>query len=386
MNVLQEFLSEMRKQSQGDGKTPVLLTGTVISVQDDNNCTVRLGSDATTDVPGVKSLSSYKPVVNDVVRLLGKLPDVWIAGKLGAYVLPPPDVGRFGQMEPHSTVTDFNNITQWGWTFVQGSANGPNLPGGNGQYYVQTLSLGSEYPLNGAGSYAMQIAYPRNSGDGKYAIRFKENNVWGAWRIVYGRDIQHGDSSVHYYGPNGTWGAYLYVGSGTHPGDQANRASVLSTNGNLHLDAGNGKTLYLNFYDGNDIQFCNGNNGTTGSYVAANGSAGFVDLYRAGKEVAITGAQGTVAQHANIKYLGDGTNLNSHFGTGIYNMTGTLNNPWGDGRWVFLQVFAHISGTHWQRQIIYDMTGGTNAVYMRRCMGGDPNVAGSWTGWAYLGG
>lgn len=382
MNVLQEFLSEMRKQSQGDGKTPVLLTGTVISVQDDNNCTVRLGSDATTDVPGVKSLSSYKPVVNDVVRLLGKLPDVWIAGKLGAYVLPPPDVGRFGQMEPHSTVTDFNNITQWGWTFVQGSANGPNLPGGNGQYYVQTLSLGSEYPLDGAGSYAMQIAYPRNSGDGKYAIRFKENNVWGAWRTVYGRDIQHGDSSAHYYGPNATWGAYLYVGSGTHPGDMVKRASVLATDGNLHIDAGNGKILYLNFYDGSRIVFGNGANGDTGSYVDSNGSISGV-MYDKGRRLVW---QGQIGGGANIEYSGrylDGSTLNQYMGEGRYNCVNMPTNPFGDGRWFWVDVYQHVSGAHWQKQVFHDMTGG-QTIWDRRCTGGDPTVASSWTGWRQL--
>lgn len=56
-----------------------------------------------------------------------------------------------------------------------------------------------------------------------------------------------GDSSMMVYGPNSTWGAYLRCGAGTNA-VSANTAQVISTNGNLHLDAGLGKDLYLNVY------------------------------------------------------------------------------------------------------------------------------------------
>jgi hypothetical protein len=65
------------------------------------------------------------------------------------------------------------------------------------------------------------------------------------------------------HGPNPTWGTYLLVG-----GDGRNNyinnttvASVCSTNGNLHMDAASGLDMYLNYYDGNSIQFGNGANG-----------------------------------------------------------------------------------------------------------------------------
>ena len=52
------------------------------------------------------------------------------------------------------------------------------------------------------------------------------------------------------HGPNPTWGAYLYVGSNGRPNSWA---SVVATNGNLHLDCQNGRAMYLNYYSGNLI-------------------------------------------------------------------------------------------------------------------------------------
>jgi hypothetical protein len=59
--------------------------------------------------------------------------------------------------------------------------------------------------------------------------------------------VANGDSSKCLFGPNTSWGAYLYVGAGTNYQDTLS-AQVLSTNGNLHLDAGYNKDIYLGFY------------------------------------------------------------------------------------------------------------------------------------------
>ncbi|MEP0293225.1 MAG: hypothetical protein ABJE13_00050, partial [Reichenbachiella sp.] len=76
------------------------------------------------------------------------------------------------------------------------------------------------------------------------------------------------------YGPNSTWSAYLQVGGN---GRQTTNASVLTTNGNLHLDSKNGKATYINHYSsGNSYLNTNGGNvgiGTTDpkSKLAVNG-------------------------------------------------------------------------------------------------------------------
>lgn len=49
------------------------------------------------------------------------------------------------------------------------------------------------------------------------------------------------------FGPNPTWGAYLYVGTDGRAGTSA---TVAVTSGNLHLDAQDGYDIYLNHYNG----------------------------------------------------------------------------------------------------------------------------------------
>jgi hypothetical protein len=49
------------------------------------------------------------------------------------------------------------------------------------------------------------------------------------------------------FGPNPTWGRYLYVGTN---GNVSSEACVATTNGNLHLDSRSGSSLYLQWYVG----------------------------------------------------------------------------------------------------------------------------------------
>jgi hypothetical protein len=63
--------------------------------------------------------------------------------------------------------------------------------------------------------------------------------------------VYNGDSSFSYYGPNATWSSYLIIGAGTNQ-RAAGRAQLISTNGNLHMDAGTGQIMYLNYYSAGD--------------------------------------------------------------------------------------------------------------------------------------
>jgi hypothetical protein len=59
------------------------------------------------------------------------------------------------------------------------------------------------------------------------------------------------------FGPNTSWGEYLAVGSNGNGG--TSYASVATTDGNLHLDSKSGSSMYLNYYAGTNIYFCNSN-------------------------------------------------------------------------------------------------------------------------------
>jgi len=74
--------------------------------------------------------------------------------------------------------------------------------------------------------------------------------------------ISAGDSSYSLFGPNATWGAYLYVGAG--PSVISNAvAQVITTNGNLHLDSGTGQVTHINFYSETNT-YINANGGNVG--------------------------------------------------------------------------------------------------------------------------
>jgi hypothetical protein len=85
----------------------------------------------------------------------------------------------------HSTYTDFNAIDKFGYTFIQGSANGP---GGDSQYYSWYIGLGNEYPVVNSvnGYYGMQFALGRFNANPKLSVRRKEGNnaVWTGWQGI----------------------------------------------------------------------------------------------------------------------------------------------------------------------------------------------------------
>jgi hypothetical protein len=84
-----------------------------------------------------------------------------------------------------------------------------------------------------------------------------------------GQVTQSGNSAT-IYGPNSTWGAYLQVGGNGRTVTGSLYASVVTTNGNLHLDSGTGAGMYLNYYAGTaGIFFGNGASGIVGTMTAA---------------------------------------------------------------------------------------------------------------------
>jgi hypothetical protein len=95
------------------------------------------------------------------------------------------------------------------------------------------IKLGKLYNSGDQSSYPWQLISDANTG------------VSGGWVTLSG-----GDWSVTRYGPNTTWGAYLYVGAGTNKSGSG-AAQAISTDGNLHLDcASNSKQIYMNYYSG----------------------------------------------------------------------------------------------------------------------------------------
>jgi hypothetical protein len=100
--------------------------------------------------------------------------------------LPPADNNStvaWGQLEGHSTYTNFNTVpAYWGWSFVH--SNSADCPDGSvsSQWYRQRVSLGSGYGKGtGAGDYWLEIAYPRFNAPHKQYQRTCEAGNVGEW-------------------------------------------------------------------------------------------------------------------------------------------------------------------------------------------------------------
>jgi len=70
--------------------------------------------------------------------------------------------------------------------------------------------------------------------------------------------ILNGDVSYIRTGPNTTYNSSLYLGATLGGAWASNECGVITTNGNLHLDAGSGRDIYLNYYSGNNVNFGSG--------------------------------------------------------------------------------------------------------------------------------
>ena len=116
----------------------------------------------------------------------------------------------------------------WGWEDNANKLAQRNISGGGWSSWV--------YYLN-SGNYTNYNSYPiiyDSDNSGYYLDLSSTSN--SAMRIRGGT----------LFGPNPTWGAYLYVG--TNGNIDSSTATVATTNGNLHLDAANGYVMYLNNY------------------------------------------------------------------------------------------------------------------------------------------
>ena len=100
------------------------------------------------------------------------------------------------------------------------------------------------------------------------------------------------------FGPNGTWGSSLRIGGNGRTATGTEMASIVTTDGNIHLDAANSANgIYLNYYAGtNGVFFGNGATSTT-ARMQSNGQ-----LYKSG---------GTTNPYWNSTNDGSGSGLDA---------------------------------------------------------------------------
>jgi len=117
---------------------------------------------------------------------------------------------------------------------------------GNGFLYCQ--NVGAAYGGSNAGKMGLQLW----SGSAETEVQTWLPNGYvgiGNASPATKLHISNGDSSTATFGPNATWGSSLRVGSGNqYNSGTSGLASIITTNGNLHIDCGTGQALYLNYF------------------------------------------------------------------------------------------------------------------------------------------
>ncbi|MES2286989.1 MAG: tail fiber domain-containing protein [Bacteroidota bacterium] len=138
-----------------------------------------------------------------------------------------------------------------------------------GYFYADGSGIGV---LHGAGGWAILAGGAVNTAN--TYLDFRTNSaqrmyIDGAGNVGIGTvsptaklHVSSGDGSLALFGPNATWGGKLYVGASTTQ-VAAGISQVISTNGNLHLDAGTGQNIYLGNYTASNT-FINPSGGNVG--------------------------------------------------------------------------------------------------------------------------
>lgn len=107
------------------------------------------------------------------------------SGKLKVYGNLLNDYYFNNNGNPHATLQDFNNITTFGYNFIQGTTNAPTynsvVANGAGQFYSWSCGLGSEYAYS---TYVCQMAVGRNVANPYLNVRYRENGGWGGWNKI----------------------------------------------------------------------------------------------------------------------------------------------------------------------------------------------------------
>ena len=147
--------------------------------------------------------------------------------------------------------------------------------------YGGVLHVGARGGSDAGGDFQIYCGHGSANGGNQLRVRNADNSAtpsdaWTSWRVIldsanyssYALPLSGGTIAGNGFidfGPNSSWSDTLRVGGNGHGG--STRASVVTTDGNLHLDPKSGHSTYLNYYSNGNIYL----NGTT-YYISSNGA------------------------------------------------------------------------------------------------------------------
>lgn len=248
----------------------------------------------------VTTALGYTPLSNSGNVTIGGYLTVNGAGTSSSIYMNDSDEG---QREIHCNSNRIGFLTQagsWGaWCDDSGNWNAANFSGSSSGTNTgdqtnisgNAVTAGGLAVHSGRNNEANKIV--RTDGNGYIQAGYinstsgNENNnsnadrVWGtngsddylrtyrtsALSVGYAASAGAANGSSFFTQANATWGARMQLGGNGDPGAVATTAVVQATDGNLHMDCGTGKSMYLNYYRNGTIYL----NGGTYS-ISSNGS------------------------------------------------------------------------------------------------------------------
>ena len=236
---------------------------------------------------------------------------------------------------------------------------------------------------NGSASFQMRHdGYTTIAGN----VLIHSGNI-GSYAISSSGGAVSGDSYIT-FGPNSTWTSYLRVGGNGRTVNGDAYASMVTTNGNLHLDAGNARATYINFYAGTGgIVFGTGASGVAASMDSSGNlwkgstiGAGTQYVYNSGTwGIGISGNAATASAVAwsgitgkpsTLSGYGIGDAVTAYYGTDINPNTQvgnytTMTTQSGISGWTHVLSMAWQPSTvaNWVSQIAFAAQSGDGAYY-----------------------
>lgn len=155
------------------------------------------------------------------------------------YYVDPNSTSRFSYIRPNRiSVVGSQDNGEPRWDFKAYVVESQHHYAQNS---TQTMYLGESNPVIVGGDIRSPVFYDSN--DTSYYV-----NPNGTSNLAGGTIAGNGYID---FGPNSAWSATLRIGGNGHGG--GDRASVVTTSGNLHLDAKSGSGIYLGYYTGGPI-------------------------------------------------------------------------------------------------------------------------------------
>ena len=278
-----------------------------------------------------------------------------------AYYVNPNGSSRINNIE--------NNMQIFGG---YGSGSGPGMTFENQSTFLRTAFFDWDFYDWNVGSILRLNSYAQSETSFRAPIFYDSNDTG-----YYLDPNSTSDQALRirggaYFGPNVSWGRYLWVGTNSRPSDEA---SVCATDGNLHIDSMSGHMIYLNYYS-------NANVYQGGSGFFYSGTSIRAPIFYDTDDTAYYANLAGASRLSGIQSTGRSGNWTTDFQNtpaDTFRYGGDINGgtdcPTGGGWWVQQNLRHSNASNYWGVQVAWGWEDRAHELYTRNVTG---NSFSSW--------